>query len=97
MIFETLASVKFSDIKQKCKDKDIKKLSDALELEAAGCIKWKANSKKSSYTYPDGSQLTIRLDGYCYVHTGWFNNNGKFYYISDDDMKEPCLNIGFKA
>lgn len=96
MFFKTQASAKFDEIKLKRDNKTIKKLSDALELAAHGMSKWKANSKRCIYTYADGSSLTIRLDGYCYLNNGWMNDNGKAYFISEDDIDEPCINIGFK-
>lgn len=80
MVLTTLAKAKISEMKKRCTN-----LSDSLELAAIGITKWKTDSKKNVCTYPDGSKLTIVLEGFCYADN---DIQEKFYFIDEENSDE---------
>lgn len=95
-MFNTLSAAKVKELKKMRDDSTIKNLTDAMKTAAIGAIRFKMNSSRSTYIYPDNSRLTIRLDGYCYEHTGWVNLEDKAVFISEEDITEPALNLNLK-
>lgn len=96
MNFKTLGAAKVKELKRLRDEKSINNLLDALNSAAIGSCRQKMNSSRSMFVYPDNSRITIRMDGYCYEHTGWVNIKGKAVFVSEDDIEDPAINLGFK-